>query len=293
MEIEKAKKLILVGASGRVGTLVRAAWRVAPPSEFEVLAQYRRSPAKTGPGDIIGDPLIEPFPYDERSVDSQSVMVILAGATPGSAVPLHFNTEIALGCLRAARKLGIRRVLVSSSSAVYGPGIGHPFRESDQPEGENDYGASKRAMETAVHAAAGDIDVCCLRIGNVLGADALLLAARTASQENPLMLDQFASGSGPVRSYIDPMTLAAVLASLANHQGHLPKTLNVAAPYPVAMEDIADAANISWRWRTANQGATERIVLDCSMLESIYQFSALDHEPSSMLARLDEVTNAI
>lgn len=287
----RRSEILLIGASGRVGRLVRAAWRMAPLQEFDVTAQYRRPVPWAAHGDVIWDPVADPVLPLKRN--DRTTMVVLAGATPGSNVPLHRNTDIAIGCLEAARKLGIERILIASSSAAYGAGSGESFKESDAPLRVSDYGNSKLEMEAAVRDAGADLDVCCLRIGNVLGADALLLAAANASRDEPLLLDRFASGGGPVRSYIDPQTLAAVLASLSRHIDRLPKVLNVAAPQPIAMQALTELTHTPWRWREAPDGAIETIILDCTALGSMYPFGADDSDPVCMLERLNEVKIAL
>lgn len=282
--------LVLVGASGRVGRLVRAAWPIASPTGITLMSQFRQDRAMPDGDDAFAwDPLVQSPPPRLHACGQRAVMVVLAGVTPGPDAPLERNTQIALGCIAAARNLGIGRVLIASSSAVYGPGRGRPLAETDVPGGFNAYGAAKLAMETAIGQAAGDIDVCCLRIGNVLGADALLLNASHASPDNPLLLDRFEDGGGPVRSYIDPWTLAGVLVSLSKAEGRLPFVLNIASPHPVAMQAIAKAAGIPWRWQPASPSAHQTIVLDCTKLQAIHAFDADDSSPARMLARLDQV----
>ncbi len=60
-----------------------------------------------------------------------------------------FNTNIngSYNILEAARNNSVKKVIVSSSSSIYGESINRPFKESDLPSCENNYAVSKVAME--------------------------------------------------------------------------------------------------------------------------------------------------
>lgn len=157
----------------------------------------------------------------------------------------------------------------------------------EQPlRGANAYGRSKIEMESAIAAEGTDIEHCIMRIGNVLGADALLTSAMSLKRGESLMIDKFGSGGGPVRSYIDPVALASVLSSLAFASSTLPRVLNVACPMPSSMVEIAEAAGLRWEWKTAPLSAHEVITLDCSKLQKIHEFSEHDSDPTEMVKRL-------
>ncbi|GAA3859961.1 NAD(P)-dependent oxidoreductase [Celeribacter arenosi] len=175
------------------------------------------------------------------------------------------HVSLARNTVLAAKVAGIPRVLLASSSAVYGAGKGVPFREDDPLTPVNAYGASKRDME---HAVSGEDGVTCLRVGNVAGADMLLTNA-LASDGAPLTLDIFPDGHGPRRSYIGPNNLARVLVGLASVPSPLPKLLNVAAPNPVAMDSILDAAGIKWTSRPKSASGHQDIVLDCARIAQV------------------------
>ena len=127
--------------------------------------------------------------------------------------------------------------------------------------------------------------MCCLRIGNVAGADALLLNAGN----DGLMLDQFASGGFPVRSYIGPLGLARALESLVKFPSSLPHHINLAAPTPVSMKDLAQAAGLAWRPVAAPPNAHESITLDCGALSHIHAFDDHDTSPARMVQEWREL----
>lgn len=265
-EHHRQHDLVVTGSSGRVGRLLAAAWA---QTGAPVALQRRRAEALTeGLSELRWAPLDGAAPLCDwvKQHGAPRAMLVLAGATPGTGRDLSLNRPLAEACLSAARAAGIGRVLVASSSAVYGGGRAQPWRESEAVQPTAPYGRAKAEMEEAcARWRARGLEVCCLRIGNVAGADALLLNAGNP----PLNIDRFADGNGPLRSYIGPQSLARVLLALARLPGALPQTLNVAAPEPVSMPDLAEAAGLDWRWQPAPASAVARFTLDCRALAAL------------------------
>lgn len=208
-------------------------------------------------------------------------MIILAGVTPASGPPLDENAAIAEACVQAAQRAGLSRVLLVSTQAVYGAPEGRGFRETDAPRPVSDYGRTKLEAEEACQAS--DLDVTILRLGNVAGADQLLINARTATGETPVILDQFSDGATPRRSYIAPDTLAKVLEHIADMDSP-PPVINVAAPVPVTMRALLEAAGVPMRLQPAPASAVKDLTLDCSLLERTFSFAPGDSDPVRMAA---------
>lgn len=185
-----------------------------------------------------------------------SAVICLAGVTAGPR--LGANTPLALAACDLAEREGVP-LLLASTQAVYGrrPGL---VPETSAPDPETDYGRAKLEMEQAV---ADRPRVCCLRIGNVAGADMLLGNAA----KGPVVLDQFADGQGPRRAYIGPRTLAQTLLQLSR-QDDLPPVLNIAQPGLVPMADMLTAAGADWSWRPAPETALPELALDVTALLS-------------------------
>ena len=274
--------ILLTGASGRVGRMLCACWTDAVPG-LALVPQYRG----TGPpGTVQWDPLEGPGPLLAHVAEAGRPLAIvaLAGVTPGPGRDLRLNRTLAEATLDAAVRAGVRRVLLASSSAVYGAGDGTPFAEEAARVPVNAYGAAKQEMEAACAPwRARGLDICALRIGNVAGADALLLNVARAGPGAAVVIDQFADGGGPVRSYIGPVTLAAVLATLCRHPGPLPGALNIASPEPVAMMALAGAAGAPIKTRPAPQEAHQRITLDCGRLAGLHRFAPGDSAAAEMV----------
>lgn len=273
--------LIVTGASGRVGRLLAADWA---RRGARVALQRRDAGAGAGLPVLRWAPLEGPralLDWVERH-GAPGAMLVLAGATPGTGHDLALNGALAEACLAAARAAGIGRVLLASSAAVYGGGQSEPWREGDAARPTSAYGMAKMAMERAADPwRARGLAVTSLRIGNVAGADALLLNAGKGA----LSIDRFADGTGPVRSYVGPQSMARVVLALAEPSLALPPVLNLAAPHPVAMADLATAAGLDWRWRPAPDDAVPRYTLDCSALAALVPFDDTESAATEIAAQ--------
>jgi len=255
--------LLITGANGRVGRLLqpalgnRAVW------------------SRRGPGaDLDWDPLAGPGPLIAfcRTGGPPAALLQLARGLPGD--PARDDAAIGRATLAAAQAAGIARVLLASSSAVYGLSRPEPWAETDPVAPQSPYAHSKLAMEQAC---AGP-GVTLLRIGNVAGADALL-----TNPARPLLLDRFADGTGPIRTYIGPLTLARVLLALAQAPA-LPPVLNIATPRPLDMADLAAAAGLPVLRQPAPPGALARLTLATGHLESLVAFTDTDSQPATLIA---------
>ena len=277
--------VLVLGASGRLGRFLAAAWAAAPPEGVAVRWQWRRGAGGAGgPDRVIWDPLAAPVPEGAGPVD---VVLDLAGVVRGAPQDLARNTDLARAAWDAGLALGARHVFLPSTGAVYGRGTG-AWSEADPPAPESDYARAKLEMERAARgwaAVPGAPGLTCLRMGNVAGADALLAPlGRDPARE--VVLDRFADGQGPRRAYIGPLGLAAQLARLVRRAGQgapLPEVLNLAAPGVVAMADLLAAAGVHWHWRPAPEGALPELALDLGRLHAL-----CPPAPSGAAAMVDE-----
>lgn len=256
--------VLVTGATGRVGTLLRGAWSQEPPSRFVPVWQHRGT--ATGHGWLLWDMLGEPCPILPQP---PAVIVNLAGVT-GSGPGLSRNLALAQAAHRAAQRLGCRHVVLASSAAVYGPGpLEGLLDEADALRPVSPYGHAKLSMERLAGRGEGP-GVTCLRIGNIPGADGLLGRAAVGPE---LILDP-ACGlpSGPERSWIGPRTFASALAALVGValDGHdLPPVLNIAQDPPLPMAALLDVARLRWRFGPPREGTIARVALATRRLTEI------------------------
>ncbi|WP_085790491.1 NAD-dependent epimerase/dehydratase family protein [Roseivivax jejudonensis] len=247
--------ILLLGATGKVGRLVRGAWDRATGSDARLVPVGRSGEGVTHwePGE----------PTD--ALPRVDAVAALWGVTPGQGRDLSENARLALAAQHLGTALGARLVLHASSAAIYRPGAAD-LPETQPPDPPAAYGAAKAEMERVLEHAPGPRAIC-LRIGNVAGADSLCAAV---DRGDTVTLDRFADGGSPVRSYIGPSDLARVIVALsAAETRSLPAILNVAAPSPTAMADLALAAGRPVAFRAAPPTAVPRVALDTTRLARI------------------------
>jgi len=260
-------RVLVLGANGRLGRMLARHWS----PDLAPVWQFRAAPAHAPRlGEVaIFDPL-GPLP----ELGHIDLVIGLAGVVPGRG-DLALNTDLALAAVRCAAGSEARHVMLSSSAAVYGASAA-PLREDAPTRPVSAYGEAKAAMEDHALALAAreGVAATALRIGNIAGADALLGPAGTERT-----LDQFADGTGPVRSYIGPQGFCDALCGLAARAvggAVRPSHLNLALPGGVAMEDLCAAAGFAVTWRPAPPSALPRVVMDVARLAALMPLPQAD-----------------
>lgn len=294
--------VVVLGATGRVGRLVAADWtgRGGLETRFQSRGQNRGRNARDAADAgwffwSLSDGVGRLAEQIGAGVDG---LVVLSGVTPAPGAEYRLNSALGLAALAAAREAGVGQVLLASSAAVYGRGTGAALDETAPTLPETDYGRAKLAMEAdclAWQAAqgAGGPALSLLRIGNVAGTDQFFRNLVLATAEAPLVLDRFADGTSPVRSYIGPQTLASVLAGLVRLAAGgraLPQVLNIGAPgggldmaaFVPALEQAGLQPQVAFR--AAPPGALPVLRLDTRLLASLCPMPSGAALPSTMVA---------
>ena len=244
--------LLVLGASGWLGRLLRAVW-----CEGSHVQRNRLCDMLKDPDDL------------QALAEGADAILCLAGATDrtvGQGRGTYAdNRYLACAAIDAATRAGCSRVYLASSAAVYGRAAG-PLCEEDPGLDLSPYGQAKRDMERAaeVLAKAAGVALCNLRIGNVAGADAIL-----GGWQPGFELDRFADGETPRRSYIGPISLAQALAALLA-SSDVPASVNVAAPGVVGMDALLDAAGLPWKARPAPPDAVPVVSLCTERLSQFW-----------------------
>ena len=244
-------RLVVTGARGRVGSLLRAAWDLSDGAGSPPLWLSRGAPGAAGLAH--GG---EAARWDGRALPVPArggVLLALAGvAGPGGG-----NVGASLAQRDAARAAGMARMLAVSSLAVYGAAEGAREDAPLAPLGA--YGADKAAMEAALAEEEGP-PVTVLRLANVVGADSL--AAALAG--GPAALDRM-GGAGPVRSWIGAAALLDAARALAAMAAP-PVVVNLGQDPPLAMGALLAAAGREVVWRDGPSGAAPVATMDLSRL---------------------------
>lgn len=268
----KKNRLLVLGAGGKLGRMLRHIWESMPPTGCEITAVS----GQTLPGVIRWQPGME-----VTGLPACDVVLALWGVTRGDAEALAQNSRLAREAVHLAQALGARRVLHCSSAAVYRPGP-DPLRETAPTLPVTPYGRAKLEMEQEVFEASqgAGIDSCCLRIGNVAGAESLFGNMRP---DGVVKLDRFEDGSGPLRSYVAPQDLARGMIALAQ-AAQCPAVVNVAAPVPTAMVDLARLAGCRIDWQPAPPSAVPRLILDTTLFQEVIPLGAQSAEAGHLVA---------
>lgn len=272
------RRVLVMGASGRIGTILRKCW--APDRALWQVRSPVRGPGWPAGEVAVFDPLGDPAAL-ARAAAGCGAVLCLAGVTPAAAGrDMADNIALARAAVRAAARAGAAvPVLLASSAAVYGDRAG-ALHETAPLRPQGAYGRAKAAMEAE---AAGlgarlGVPVTALRIGNVAGSDAIL-----GGWKPGFALDRFADGRTPRRSYVGPRTLARVLGDLVRAEG-LPGVLNLAAPGTVEMGALLDAAGLAWTPRPAPETAIPEVALDVGALRGFTALDARDSLPETLVA---------
>jgi nucleoside-diphosphate-sugar epimerase len=272
--------VLVTGGFGAVGRLLRRAWAA---QGVEPVFWHARKAAEA---DLRAD-LLTAGPVLVAALRGVSTVLHLAGPSRAGG---QIHADLALAVLEAAGIAGVGQVFLASSAAVYGDATG-PAAEDAPATPRSAYGVAKLAMEQAARdwrAAAGALAprVACLRIGNVAGAD-LLLGGRGGS--GPVALDRLPDGRSPLRSYVGPQALAAILARLmcrGAEAGDLPEVLNLALPGGVYMEALLAADGRDWTGRPAPEGVIGRLVLDMARLSALVDLASFAPTAEAIVADL-------
>ena len=144
MDQHTTPTILITGATGRVGTLLRAAWACDPPTGFVPLWQTRSTAQD---GWFRWDMLAEPCPPFSPAPE---VIVNFAGVTGAHSDRLWQNTALARAAHCAARQFRCRHLFLMSSAAVYGACTDDtPHDERSPLCPATPYGKAKVAMEHA------------------------------------------------------------------------------------------------------------------------------------------------
>lgn len=261
--------LLVLGASGRVGRLMRRDW---PREAGGVLWQYRAPCA--APGSVLWSPG-SPLP-------EARVVLVLSGVTRGTPEALEENTALAAELAEAICRSGAEAALFASTMAVYGRTRPGGAREGDAPDDPRPYGAAKlRAEQAFLAACAGRCRASALRFGNVVGAD---LLGDIVASGGRVTLDRFERG-GPRRSYLGaPQLNRAVLALSSRLRAGevLPPAINLAGARPLDMAELLTAANLPFDWRPAPEAAMEEAAMDCGLLASLIGARPEEESPEAL-----------
>lgn len=200
--------------------------------EFEVVAGDIRDPhgvraAMQGCDSVLHLAALIAIPFSYHSPDSY----------------VDTNIKGTLNVLQAARELGVRKVVHTSTSEVYGTALYVPINESHPLQGQSPYSASKIGADQIAYSffTSFDLPVTTVRPFNTYGP------RQSARAVIPTIITQIAKGAttidlgsiSPTRdfSYIDD-TVSGFISALESENG-IGEAVNLGANFEISIEDIA------------------------------------------------------
>ncbi|MDQ7052795.1 MAG: GDP-mannose 4,6-dehydratase [candidate division KSB1 bacterium] len=134
----------------------------------------RRKDAELVEGDILDAELLERL-FAQHHFDAVVHLAARAGVRPSLRQPKLYervNVQGTIEILEQAQKHGVKKIVVASSSSVYGNNKKVPFSESDPVDHPiSPYAATKKACELIAYTYHHlyDLDITCLRFFTVYG----------------------------------------------------------------------------------------------------------------------------
>lgn len=200
-----------------------------------------------------------------------------------AAITDDVNVGGTIAVVLAAARQDVRRVIVASSSAVYGVPDSLPCRETMRPVPESPYGVGKLAAEGYLHTLGAHLDVetVALRLFNVYGpgqdpnsdyaAVIPLFITALLDERRPVI-----NGDGGItRDFVYVADVANAMLLAASSPRAAGRTLNVASGQETSLLDLltaiggATGATVEPRYGPPRAGDIRHSVADVSM--------ALDH----------------
>ncbi len=198
----------------------------------------------------VADPGAMRAIFERASPDGVIHLAAKAGVRPSIADPVGYARANVLGTsvvLEECRRAGCSRVLIASSSSVYGNNRKTPFAEDDPVEAPiSPYAATKRACELAAHAAwtLSGVPTACLRFFTVYGPRQrpdLAIATFMGRIARGEPIEVYGDGSTERDyTYIDDI-VAGVLAAYARVAEHGFRIWNLGSDRPVRLDEMVGA----------------------------------------------------
>jgi UDP-glucose 4-epimerase len=190
-------EVLITGGAGWIGSTIAWACRDAgiEPTILDNLRTGRRELAAAFPlyiGDIADRAMLEQILHEHPAIEA---IVHCAASTivPESTEhPLDYwanNVAGTVNLLRNATQLGLRRVLFSSTAAIYAPAPDGSVNEDSELAPSSPYARNKAAVEQVLvdAAAAGELKALSLRYFNPVGADPQLRTGQSIAEPSHVL----------------------------------------------------------------------------------------------------------
>lgn len=252
-------KVLVTGADGFIGShlteaLVRRGYRVRAFVQYNSFNSWgwldQCSADVAGCFEVFAGDIRDPNGVKEAMKDCESVMHLAALI----AIPFSYhspdtyvetNVKGTLNVLQAARSLGVRRVIHTSTSEVYGTARFVPITEEHPLQGQSPYSATKIAADQLAYSffASFGLPVVIARPFNTYGP------RQSARAVIPTIITQIANGQRQIKlgavsptrdfNYVQD-TVAGFIAALKSDKG-LGEVVNFGSNFEISIGDTARA----------------------------------------------------
>ena len=294
-------KVLITGADGFIGShltesLVREGYSVRAFVMYnslnswgwldQVSAEIKKS-IEIFPGDIRDPHGVKAAMRDCDAVLHLAALIAIPYSYHSPDTYIDTNVKGTLNVLQAARQLGVKRVIHTSTSEVYGTARFVPITEEHPLQGQSPYSASKIGADQLAYSfySSFDLPVVIARPFNTYGP------RQSARAVIPTVITQIANGAKQLKlgaitptrdfSYIQD-TVDAFIATLESDKG-FGEVVNFGSNFEISISDVAaliaekmnvkiDIASDTERMRPVNS-EVERLWADNSKVKELFGWS--------------------
>ena len=294
-------KVLITGADGFIGShltesLVREGYSVRAFVMYnsfnswgwldQVSAEIKKS-IEVFAGDIRDPHGVKAAMRDCDAVLHLAALIAIPYSYTSPDTYIDTNVKGTLNVLQAARELGVKRVIHTSTSEVYGTARFVPITEEHPLQGQSPYSASKIGADQLAYSfySSFDLPVVIARPFNTYGP------RQSARAVIPTVITQIANGAKQLKlgaviptrdfSYVQD-TVDAFIATLKSDKG-LGETVNFGSNFEISISDVAaliaekmnvkiDIASDTERMRPVNS-EVERLWADNSKVKELFGWS--------------------
>jgi UDP-glucose 4-epimerase len=285
-------RFLVTGGAGFIGSalanrLHNQGHKVAVLDDLSNGEQDRLEPAiEFTAGDINNIPLLWSLLYDVDSVYHLAARVSVAQSLLHPRDYSEVNVGGTVSLMEAMRDTGVRRVVFTSSGAIYGRQPHKPVREDDQPKPDSPYAVSKWAAEQYIHTIGElwGLETVALRIFNAYGPHQSLPLSHAPVV--PRFLQQALTGGSVVLFgdgwqtrdfvYVDDVVDALISASTAVNINR--SVINIGSGLETSINELVDQIeqatdrSVNRIYNPSGTGGVPRLVADISKAKSLLDF---------------------